>query len=216
MIKKRLAHISLHPSLSLLPLFFLHCLLMSPYSLFIPFSSPIPLSSHFFLLFLFHPIFSSHSSFIPFSIYSLFIPFSPYSSFIPFSPSTPHSSHFLPPPGKSSLISTLLRMSELDSGHVVIDGVDVSSLGLHTLRSSISVIPQDPVLFQGSLRWVAMVILSSDGSEVGGLFIMGAFCVSKSLGSLFQCSVSKASGMFYFDALSVSKLLGSLFQHISG
>ncbi|XP_050696667.1 ATP-binding cassette sub-family C member 5-like isoform X1 [Eriocheir sinensis] len=55
--------------------------------------------------------------------------------------------------GKSSLISTLLRMSELDSGRVVIDGVDVSVVGLHTLRSSISVIPQDPVLFQGSLRY---------------------------------------------------------------
>ncbi|KAK8395732.1 hypothetical protein O3P69_005668 [Scylla paramamosain] len=55
--------------------------------------------------------------------------------------------------GKSSLISTLLRICELDSGSVLIDGVDISTLGLHTLRSSISVIPQDPVLFQGSLRY---------------------------------------------------------------
>ncbi|XP_045623977.2 ATP-binding cassette sub-family C member 12 isoform X1 [Procambarus clarkii] len=55
--------------------------------------------------------------------------------------------------GKSSLISTLLRMAELDSGSVIIDGVDISTLGLHTLRCCISVIPQDPVLFQGSIRY---------------------------------------------------------------
>lgn len=55
--------------------------------------------------------------------------------------------------GKSSLISTLLRMSELDSGSVIVDGVDISKIGLHTLRSNISVIPQDPVLFQGSIRY---------------------------------------------------------------
>ncbi|KAK4307092.1 hypothetical protein Pmani_021109 [Petrolisthes manimaculis] len=55
--------------------------------------------------------------------------------------------------GKSSLISTLLRLSELDSVTVEVDGVDVSKLGLHTLRSSISVIPQDPVLFQGTISY---------------------------------------------------------------
>ncbi|XP_068202669.1 ATP-binding cassette sub-family C member 5-like [Palaemon carinicauda] len=55
--------------------------------------------------------------------------------------------------GKSSLISTLLRLVELESGSVIIDGVDVSTVGLHTLRSAISVIPQDPVLFQGSIRY---------------------------------------------------------------
>ena len=70
-----------------------------------------------------------------------------------------YSSHTVWLVGKSSLISTLLRMSELDSGSVWIDGVDISTLGLHTLRSSISVIPQDPVLFQGSLRCVVCVIV---------------------------------------------------------
>ncbi|XP_064086924.1 ATP-binding cassette sub-family C member 5-like isoform X2 [Macrobrachium nipponense] len=55
--------------------------------------------------------------------------------------------------GKSSLISTLLRLSELDSGSVFVDGIDISTIGLHVLRSSISVIPQDPVLFHGSIRY---------------------------------------------------------------
>ncbi|KAL7637505.1 UNVERIFIED_CONTAM: hypothetical protein RMT77_012233 [Armadillidium vulgare] len=55
--------------------------------------------------------------------------------------------------GKSSLISTLLRMVELESGTIKIDGIDISVIGLHILRSSISVIPQDPVLFKGTIRY---------------------------------------------------------------
>ena len=51
--------------------------------------------------------------------------------------------------GKSSLITVLLRLSELDEGKITIDGVDVSKISLFDLRSAIAVIPQDPVLFQG-------------------------------------------------------------------
>lgn len=53
--------------------------------------------------------------------------------------------------GKSSLITSLFRLTEPE-GHVFIDGIDTKSLGLHDLRSKISIIPQDPVLFTGSLR----------------------------------------------------------------
>ncbi|CAM9655882.1 unnamed protein product, partial [Ectocarpus fasciculatus] len=54
--------------------------------------------------------------------------------------------------GKSSLLSALLRIVELESGSISIDGVNVANIGLHTLRSRIAVIPQDPVLFSGSIR----------------------------------------------------------------
>ena len=54
--------------------------------------------------------------------------------------------------GKSSLLVALLRLVELTSGHIFIDGRDISQLGLHTLRSRIAVICQEPVLFAGSLR----------------------------------------------------------------
>lgn len=55
--------------------------------------------------------------------------------------------------GKSTLVQSLLRLLEAEDGKILIDGVDISKLGLHKLRTSISVIPQSPVLYGGcSLR----------------------------------------------------------------
>jgi ABC-type multidrug transport system fused ATPase/permease subunit len=54
--------------------------------------------------------------------------------------------------GKSSLFLALLRIVELDSGIISIDGVNIALLGLQKLRQSITLIPQDPLLFNGTLR----------------------------------------------------------------
>ncbi|KAI6025620.1 ABC protein [Pisolithus orientalis] len=54
--------------------------------------------------------------------------------------------------GKSSLMLTLYRIVELSSGSIVLDGIDISTLGLKDLRTKISIIPQDPLLFSGTIR----------------------------------------------------------------
>ncbi|KAM9744789.1 multidrug resistance-associated protein 1 isoform 1-T1 [Menidia menidia] len=54
--------------------------------------------------------------------------------------------------GKSSLTLGLFRILEAAEGQILIDGVNIAKLGLHDLRSRITIIPQDPVLFSGSLR----------------------------------------------------------------
>ena len=54
--------------------------------------------------------------------------------------------------GKSSLTLALFRILEPASGRILVDGVDTSKLGLHILRSSIAIIPQDAQLWQGTLR----------------------------------------------------------------
>nr|XP_008197323.1 PREDICTED: multidrug resistance-associated protein 1 isoform X3 [Tribolium castaneum] len=54
--------------------------------------------------------------------------------------------------GKSSLTLALFRIIEAAEGEILIDGVNIADLGLHTLRSRLTIIPQDAVLFSGTLR----------------------------------------------------------------
>ncbi|KAG2416315.1 hypothetical protein HFD88_007530 [Aspergillus terreus] len=54
--------------------------------------------------------------------------------------------------GKSSLTLALFRFLEARAGRIVVDGLDVSKMNLQALRSRLAIIPQDPVLFSGTVR----------------------------------------------------------------
>ena len=54
--------------------------------------------------------------------------------------------------GKSTLIQALFRIVEPAAGQIIIDGFNISSIGLHDLRSRPSIIPQEPTMFEGTIR----------------------------------------------------------------
>ncbi|KAJ0987913.1 hypothetical protein J5N97_006269 [Dioscorea zingiberensis] len=54
--------------------------------------------------------------------------------------------------GKSTLIQTLFRIIDPTVGQTYIDSIDISTIGLHDLRSRLSIIPQDPTMFAGTIR----------------------------------------------------------------
>nr|XP_028561207.1 multidrug resistance-associated protein 1-like isoform X1 [Podarcis muralis] len=54
--------------------------------------------------------------------------------------------------GKSSLTLGLFRINEAAEGEILIDGINIAKIGLHDLRFKVTIIPQDPILFSGSLR----------------------------------------------------------------
>lgn len=54
--------------------------------------------------------------------------------------------------GKSTLIQTLFRIVDPCVGQITIDGTDIRMIGLHDLRSRLSIIPQEPTMFEGTIR----------------------------------------------------------------
>jgi ABC-type multidrug transport system fused ATPase/permease subunit len=68
--------------------------------------------------------------------------------------------------GKSSLSLALLRCLDARSGSIHIDGIDIAQVRLHDLRSRVGIIPQDPVVFAGTVREVLDPFGQHDDSEL--------------------------------------------------
>mmetsp|Transcript_23427 Transcript_23427/g.65388 ORF Transcript_23427/g.65388 Transcript_23427/m.65388 type:complete len:488 (-) Transcript_23427:82-1545(-) len=102
--------------------------------------------------------------------------------------------------GKSTLMLSILRIVELEAGKISIDGVDSKTLGLAKLRSNIAVIPQDPVLFSGTIRSNLDPFLEFSDSELTdalvrvGMFKMGG--PSTSSMSLTSMSTTMVGSLF--------------------
>ena len=54
--------------------------------------------------------------------------------------------------GKSTLIQAIFRIMDPIVGQILVDGVNICTIGLHDLRSRLSIIPQDPTMFEGTVR----------------------------------------------------------------
>ncbi|KAK2494136.1 hypothetical protein MC885_020262 [Smutsia gigantea] len=93
--------------------------------------------------------------------------------------------------GKSSMTLCLFRILEAAEGEIRIDGLNVADMGLHDLRSRLTIIPQDPVLFSGSLRMNLDPFGSYSDEDIWRALELShlyAFVSSQPAGLDFQCS----------------------------
>jgi ATP-binding cassette subfamily C (CFTR/MRP) protein 1 len=70
--------------------------------------------------------------------------------------------------GKSTLFQALFRMRDTSGGRITIDGVDITTISRQQLRSRLSIIPQSPVLFLGSIRSNLLPYDDDDDDDDGG------------------------------------------------
>jgi ATP-binding cassette subfamily C (CFTR/MRP) protein 1 len=100
--------------------------------------------------------------------------------------------------GKSTLVQTILRLYPNQSGSVLVDGVDVASVGLKTLRGRVAIVPQAPTLFAGTIRFNLDMFGERTDEELEAALELArgsGLAASGSLGSLTSlASLSSANG----------------------
>ena len=95
--------------------------------------------------------------------------------------------------GKSTIMSALYRLVELSTGRVVIDGVDISKIGLYDLRSKLSIIPQEAILFKGNIKRNLDPFDESTDEELWDALVKGGAIDANELNAVKQQKVFKGS-----------------------
>ena len=104
--------------------------------------------------------------------------------------------------GKSSLLISLLRIVELSSGRIVIDGIDLAKIGLKDLRSRIAIIPQEPILFVGTIRENVDLFNKNTDEEVWRA--LDSVHLGSFIRKLDQRLNAPVIGMIYFEFLKIT------------
>lgn len=113
--------------------------------------------------------------------------------------------------GKSSIVSTLFRLYDFD-GDIFIDNQNISSLSLDYLRSKIAIIPQDPILFSGTIR--TNIDPFSNYSDADIWSVLEEVHMKSKITNLNQ-SVSESSTSFSSGEKQLICLARALIQHLN-
>ncbi|KAL8799087.1 MAG: hypothetical protein Q9182_006150 [Xanthomendoza sp. 2 TL-2023] len=115
--------------------------------------------------------------------------------------------------GKSSLTLALFRFLEAREGSIKIDGIDVSKISLHDLRSRLAIIPQDPVLFSGTVRSNLDAFEEHDDAELYDA--LERVHLIRRTGNVSRGDVSSAAGSDEFSCSAFSDTNTNVFSSLS-
>ncbi|KAL9596849.1 MAG: hypothetical protein Q9219_005519 [cf. Caloplaca sp. 3 TL-2023] len=114
--------------------------------------------------------------------------------------------------GKSSLTLALFRFLEAREGSIIIDGIDISQINLQALRSRLAIIPQDPVLFSGTVRSNLDAFDEHGDAELYDA--LERVHLIRGTGNVSRCESSSAVGTAELGSLAVSDTNSNIFSSL--